>query len=185
MLRKVVLVGAFAALAAWFPAWFEKNPEVVELIAGEGGPVPPAEVPAVRVVQTSQSRPAELPLGRNARLERDQRGHYSGRFRLNGRDVDAMVDTGASMVAINVSTARRIGLDLLPDDFRYEVDTANGRTRAAMARLSSLQVGRVHVEGVDAVVLDDRALSGTLIGMSFLNRLKAYRVENGALVMEQ
>jgi aspartyl protease family protein len=184
MLRKIAFVGAVAAAAAWFPAWFEENPDVLERLVAPEAAEPPA--PAVRVVQTTRMAPAaELPLGRNARLERDGRGHYSGRFRLNGRDIDGMVDTGATVVAINVSTARRIGIELLPDDFRYEVDTANGRTRAAMSRLSSLQVGRVHVEDVEVVVLEDRALSTTLIGMSFLNRLKAYRVENGALVMEQ
>ncbi len=84
-----------------------------------------------------------------------------------------------------MSTARRIGLELLPDDFRHEVETANGRTRAAFATLSSLQIGRVHLEGVEAVVLEDRALASTLIGMSFLNRLKTYKVENGALILEQ
>ncbi len=36
-------------------------------------------------------------------------GHYEGTFKMNGKPVKAMVDTGASLVAINVSTARRLG----------------------------------------------------------------------------
>jgi aspartyl protease family protein len=96
-----------------------------------------------------------------------------------------MVDTGATLVAINLSTARRIGIQLTPADFKYEVRTANGKTRAASANIERLQIGRILVENVDAVVLDDKALDGALIGVSFLNRLAKYQVENGALLLVQ
>jgi aspartyl protease family protein len=35
------------------------------------------------------------------------------------------------------------------------------------------------------LVLDDRSLSGILIGMTFLNRLRRYSVESGTLILEQ
>jgi aspartyl protease family protein len=38
---------------------------------------------------------------------------------------------------------------------------------------------------VPAVVLEDSALSGTLVGMSFLKRLSKYQVQNGAMVLQQ
>ena len=34
-------------------------------------------------------------------------------------------------------------------------------------------------------MLDDKALRGTLIGMSFLKRLDKYQVENGTLLLVQ
>ncbi|MBL8583528.1 MAG: TIGR02281 family clan AA aspartic protease, partial [Rhizobiaceae bacterium] len=83
------------------------------------------------------------------------------------------------------STARRIGLPIGPADFVHEVSTANGRTRAAVARIRELQLGKVVVNDVDTVVLDDAALSQTLIGMSFLSRLSKYAVEDGALLLAQ
>ena len=44
---------------------------------------------------------------------------------------------------------------------------------------------RVTVENVEAVVLEDSSLRSTLIGMTFLGRLKSYKVENGRLVLTQ
>ena len=38
---------------------------------------------------------------------------------------------------------------------------------------------------IDAVVLEDSALSGTLVGMSFLKRLESFHVDNGKLLLEQ
>ena len=69
--------------------------------------------------------------------------------------------------------------------FRYEVDTANGRTRAAAATIDRLEIDRISVGPVQAVVLDDTALSGTLIGMSFLRQLRRFGVEAGTLILEQ
>ena len=56
---------------------------------------------------------------------------------------------------------------------------------APQIALARPQIGRIDVSDVQAVVLEDEALSGTLVGMSFLNRLRKYHVENGALILEQ
>jgi len=33
--------------------------------------------------------------------------------------------------------------------------------------------------------MEDSALTGTLVGMSFLKRLSKYEVENGAMILQQ
>jgi aspartyl protease family protein len=38
---------------------------------------------------------------------------------------------------------------------------------------------------VPAVVLQDSALGGTLVGMSFLKRLSKFQVEDGAMILQQ
>jgi aspartyl protease family protein len=96
-----------------------------------------------------------------------------------------MIDTGATVVAINVTTARRIGIVLTPSDFTYAVTTANGKAKAATATIDAIQIGKIYVDKVPAVVLEDSALSGTLVGMSFLKRLSKYEVENGAMILQQ
>jgi aspartyl protease family protein len=48
-----------------------------------------------------------------------------------------------------------------------------------------MQIGRIQVKDVDAMVLEDSALGGTLVGMSFLSKLSSFRIENGTLLMEQ
>ena len=48
-----------------------------------------------------------------------------------------------------------------------------------------LEIGRVRLEGVQALVLDDKALQTSLIGMSALNRLARFKVEGKVLLLEQ
>ncbi|TGR73201.1 TIGR02281 family clan AA aspartic protease, partial [Mesorhizobium sp. M1C.F.Ca.ET.189.01.1.1] len=92
---------------------------------------------------------------------------------------------GATLVAINTSTARRIGISLNPSDFNRQVSTANGAIKAAVVSLDHLQIGKISVDNVQAMVLDDRALQTNLIGMSFLQRLQKYQVQDGALLLVQ
>jgi aspartyl protease family protein len=119
------------------------------------------------------------------RLKPDDRGHYVAEFKMNGRSVTALVDTGASMVAINKTTARKLGISVSPSDFKYEVSTANGNIKVAAAVIHEIQIGRVRVRDVEAAVLDDRALDGTLLGMSFLKRLDGFTVSKGDLILKQ
>src|SRR5690606_14288439 len=106
-------------------------------------------------------------------------------FRLNGRSVPAMIDTGATVVALNETTARRIGLSLGRSDFTASVETANGRAAAALATIDRLEIGGIELRDVRAVVTADAVLTSTLVGMSFLSRLRRYQVEGGTMVLEQ
>lgn len=187
MLRKLVMAGVVVGAFASVPAFFQANPHVMERVLGDGDAGKPADAtPKLALARTQGVQPrSEALSGRRVRLVADARGQYSAEFRLNGRIVPAMIDTGASVVAINRSTARRIGLTLNPGDFKAEVETANGRTKAAMALIDRLEIGRIDLRDVQAVVLEDHALAGTLIGMTFLSQLRRFGVENGALVLEQ
>ena len=192
MLRKLLILGVFAGSSASVPILYQANPDAFErllksAVAQNTAPAPDEgsakDGGAVKVVKAPTM--SDVPLGRKVRLSADSRGHFTGDFKLNGRKVGAMVDTGATLVALNLSTARRIGIQLGPDDFKYKVDTANGQTRAASAVIASLQIGRITVENVQAVVLDDSALNSTLVGVSFLSRLAKYQVEDGTLLLVQ
>nr|WP_163272475.1 TIGR02281 family clan AA aspartic protease [Chelativorans alearense] len=183
MLRNFILLGAVAGIFAAIPAIYQQNPQA---FGGMLRRVLEEETPREAVRRTAAPVKRAEPLsGRKVRIPSDGRGHYAAEFKLNGRTIHAVVDTGATFVAINESTARRIGLKLSQSDFRHRVDTANGTTAAAAAAIGNLQIGRIFVEDVQAVVLKDEALSGTLVGMSFLNRLSRFEMENGALLLEQ
>lgn len=136
--------------------------------------------PAAR--QTASVANATPPSGTSV-LKADAAGHYRGQFKLNGKPVEGMVDTGASAVAINESTARRLGYGAAALDFRYSVNTANGRSEAAVVRLKRVEIGSIKIEDVEALVLRDQALSDMLIGMSFLSRLSSYKAERQSLTM--
>ncbi len=189
MLRKLLILGIFAGSSASVPILYQSNPEAfqsfVETAFEESEPEVEEKRPVV-VVNKMQPAPRKLGVsGRSVEISADQAGHYRADFRLNGRSVDALIDTGATLIAVNRSTARRLGINLTQSDFKHEVRTANGSTRAAAAMIDTVEIGRIHVRDVQAVVLDDEALQGTLVGMSFLKRLSGYKVEYGELVLEQ
>ncbi len=119
--------------------------------------------------------------GKGVLLEPSAGGHFFGTFTINGRKQDGLVDTGASVIAINISTARRLGVSTGSLPFNAPVSTANGTVKAARVTLDRVEIGTISVRDVEAMVLPDKSLSGMLVGMSFLNKLSSYRVENGAL----
>lgn len=144
-----------------------------------------ATAPDVEQVEYAAEARPSAPVSRQVTLEATPDGHFLGSFRINGRTFNALVDTGATVVAMNVSTAKRAGIRLLPTDFNREVQTANGRTRAALAKINRIEIGRISVDNVEALVLDDHALQNVLVGMSFLNRLKRYEAANQRLLLVQ
>lgn len=112
-------------------------------------------------------------------------GHYQGDFMMNGRPVHGIIDTGATYVAINESTARGLGFSSVDLDYRYPIQTANGASKAAHVKLDRLEIGGIRIRDVDAFVAKDSALSTTLIGMSFLKQLKSYSVQNNTMRLTQ
>lgn len=184
MLRNLILLGIAAGLAVAVPLFYEANPTLFHPAPETAQKEPEAAAPPKPVLNAASGEP-EILLGRKVRLGADARGHFSAEFKLNGRRVEALVDTGATLVAINRATARRIGINLVPADFVYQVNTANGAAKAAAAVIDELQIGRIIVGKVEAMVLEDRALKSALIGMSFLNRLEKFQVEDGGLLLVQ
>lgn len=172
--RLIGLIVFFAVAALTVPAFITKNPEVVEQAAKATEGVAKA-LPAVK----------KTALSGEERIDMNAQGHFIAQFRMNGRPVEAMVDTGATMVAVNKSTARRLGINVVPADFKYLVSTANGQIKVARAVIQSVEIGGVRVRDVEAAVLDDKALGGTLLGMSFLRELKSFRVEDNELILKQ
>jgi aspartyl protease family protein len=123
--------------------------------------------------------------GRSLMLESDRQGHFQVEARVDGRFVDFVVDTGASLVVLRESTAALVGIRPQPRDYTAAAVTANGRIRAARATIERIEVGGITVYDVPAMVLPDEALTKNLLGVSFLSRLKRYEYANGRMVLEQ
>lgn len=184
MFRKLILLGLIVGGSTAIPTIYQRDPESVRTFLKSALEDTASEVAAPDRKFTNQLKTKVL-LGRRVAIQAGPDGHFQGSFKLNGRKVEAMVDTGATYIAINRSLADRIALGLRDDDFKYQVNTANGRVAAAATTIDSIQIGRIHIENVEAVVLDDESLGEALIGMSFLRRLARYEVERNALVLEQ
>jgi aspartyl protease family protein len=122
-------------------------------------------------------------MGQTVTLASDGRGHFEADLEIEGVRVAALVDTGASVIALPQSTAEKFGIFLGPTAFKSSVVTANGEVRVAPVTLRQVRVGGILVKGVEAVVLPDQSLQTTLLGMSFLRRLKSFEINGNTLTL--
>jgi aspartyl protease family protein len=121
---------------------------------------------------------------RTVTLQSDGRGHFKVEARVEGRPVDFLVDTGASMIALNEKSAARLGIHPRASDYTVRTQTANGEGRAARVQLNRVEVNGITVRDVEAFVVPDQQLSTNLLGMTFLSRVK-WTHDRGRLVLEQ
>jgi aspartyl protease family protein len=112
-------------------------------------------------------------------------GHFQTQAEIDGRSIDVMVDTGASLVALTYEDAASVGLYVKPSDFTGLAQTANGSTRVAPVTISRISIGDITVRNVPAVVSARGASERTLLGMSFLKRLTRVEMRAGMLVLQE
>lgn len=117
-------------------------------------------------------------------LKAGSNGHFFTTADINNRGVEVLIDTGASTVALSYEDAEKVGLRPNTLKFDVNVNTANGMGKAARVMLREVEIDNVRVSDVEGMVLQRGALRGTLLGMSFLSRLRSFSVENGKLVLK-
>lgn len=149
----------------------------VDTALGLDGP-PAAERAAALTLDAAPAGPSG-----SEELRAHADGHYYARAEVNGRPLDVMVDTGASMVALTYEDAERAGLRLRPSDFTARVSTANGIAAVAPVTLDRVSIGRITVRNVRAAVCERGRLEKTLLGMSFLSRLARVDISAGRLTL--
>jgi len=133
--------------------------------------------PPVSSAAESTSGIVEIHAGRN--------GHYLTTAHLNGRAVEVLVDTGASMVALSYEDAERAGVYVRASDFAHGVSTANGTAKIALVRLDSVTIGDITIRNVDAMVSEPGRLATSLLGMTFLGRLGRAEMRDGVLILQE
>jgi aspartyl protease family protein len=179
---KNALIFAIGALIIAFaaPSW---------LAAPDGGgapgvpsPAPAAPAPAAPVTAAAAD-PA--PGYREASIVADAGGQYRAKALVEGQDVDVMIDTGATVVALTSETAARLGVAIDPSRPRWKMNTANGVAFANPVTLRSVSLGAIYMDDVQAVVMPPGASSINLLGASFLKRLVSVEQRDGMLVLRQ
>jgi len=131
------------------------------------------------------SRPATISTGPGATVQvaRARGGDFMAQAQVNGAAVNMLIDTGASSVVLTQEAAKAANLPL--DLLKYDVaiETASGRTHAAAVLIDRIAVGGILERRVPALVSAPGELKTSLLGMSFLNRLKSFEIGGGRLLM--
>jgi aspartyl protease family protein len=121
--------------------------------------------------------------GRRVELRADRSGHFFAGAYINGGRIEVMVDTGATIVALSYEDAGRAGIFPRDADFTGRVSTANGVARVAYVTLDAVSIDDITVRGVRAAVAEPGRLNTSLLGMSFLGKLRT-EIAGGTLVLE-
>jgi len=122
--------------------------------------------------------------GRNVEIGRDSAGDFAISAQINGARVAMVLDTGASSVVLTHDDAKAAGLPLEVLNYTVNIDTANGRTRAAPVTLDRIAIGGLIERSVEALVVQPGQLKMSLLGMSFLNRLRSFEVSGDRVVLK-
>lgn len=138
-------------------------------------------------VGTATRTPRSASLG----IPRSPDGTYRVDAWLNGRRVSAVVDTGASQVALSESLARRLGLAVRDGESGgeggakpIELMTASGPVSAKQGLARSVRVAGLEVSNVQVAILPGDYPRDVLLGMSYLRHLRL-REQGGVLLLQR
>jgi len=117
------------------------------------------------------------------RIRKRLDGHFNANVAVNGKQIAMIVDTGASSIVLTPEDAAKAGIDTRNLAYNIPVLTANGRTFAARVRLDKVAIGPLDRTNVDALVAKHGAMTQSLLGMSFLSRLRSYEFSGDFLTL--
>jgi aspartyl protease family protein len=137
---------------------------------------------------SDKSAPAAAKVAQNGErhetvLERESNGHFYTHAKVNDRElIHFIVDTGATVVALTVDDAQRLGIPVDPSEFTIVGEGAGGPVRGRDLMLKSVEVDGKRVENVRAVVLEGSNLS--LLGQAYLSRMGEVEMSGDYMVLK-
>mgnify|MGYP002651846573 CR=1 FL=1 len=161
------------ALAATFAG------ERLSRLSVGGEPVRAPEQPITRPVASGRPSGGDRALT----IAPDPGGHFRVAAAVEGRHLNMIVDTGATIVALTHEDAIAAGIRPFPSDFTRQIATANGVVMGAPVRIRTIRVGDIQLGDIDGVVMPRGRLGISLLGMSFLRGLRGFEVIGGRLTL--
>ena len=143
-----------------------------------------APQPRPQAAPTARQKQSQATGSGSVMIASDRGGQFHSQVEVDSQQFSMLVDTGATVVALRSEDAQKLGVMPIPSDYTVKINTANGEIRAARTMLREVRVENITVQNVDAVVMPEGALQKSLLGMSFLRKLKRFEVASGNLVLQ-
>lgn len=114
---------------------------------------------------------------------RSDSGHFEVDARVNGRPLRLLVDTGATSTVLTERDAASVGIDIGALAYTIPIQTANGRTEAARARIDEIGIGTIERKALPILVARSSSLGQSLLGMNYLNTLGGLDIRRDRLIL--
>ena len=157
----------------------------------DSGAPPPSNgtMIAVHTEDTAESAPAANRTGaqsineldQGVELTRDANGYFYADVQINGAPVHAVVDTGATVIALSRDDARAAGIATSIGMNDVVGQGADGAVKGEQVMLDRVALGQKTAQGVPAIVLSNGSQS--LLGQSFLTRFASVKIEGDRMVL--
>ncbi|MEE4245979.1 MAG: retropepsin-like aspartic protease [Kangiellaceae bacterium] len=121
---------------------------------------------------SAEQKSAQTPSKKGLTLIRQRDNMFRVRGTINGISVNFLVDTGATMIAMNHHTANKIGIAYRAEGKVIRTATASGIINAYEVMLDKVRVGDLELPNVRGAVIVGDQPSAVLLGMSFLDKYK-------------
>lgn len=109
-------------------------------------------------------------------------GHYYASVQVDSRDLQMLVDTGASTIALTGDDARDIGLTWDPTALVPVAKGANGTVMGVRTVLREVAVGDFVARDVEAIIVPE-GLPISLLGQSFLSHVGNVQIADNTLTL--
>jgi len=122
--------------------------------------------------------------GQAIRILMGEDGHFHVDSKVNGHNVNFMIDSGATTSMMSQVEARAASVAVDETGFPVAIETANGMTTMRRAQIATLKVGGIERQDHAILVSSSTTDDVNLLGMNFLSSLKGWRVEGREMVLE-
>lgn len=171
LLRRTLLLALGCGTAAYAVPQYFGELGLGDIATERAPPAPP---------QVREAAPPPDPATESFRAR--QGNQFFVEATVNGYPIHFVVDTGATLVSLTPADAQAIGFDLDRLDWSVKTATANGNGLNARVTLKELRLGSIAEFDIPALVMRAPG-SPSLLGMSFLSRLKSWQIRDGVLTI--
>lgn len=121
--------------------------------------------------------------GHAVSIRKSLNGHFDAAGNVNGANVNFLIDTGATTIALSHADALRVGFSERDLNYTLIINTANGQARAAPVRIDNVSIGSINRTGLRAMVAEPGKLEQSLLGMNFISSLTAFEMRKGEVIL--
>ena len=110
---------------------------------------------------------------------------FADKVKMNGKKIDCIFDTGASVTSIGINEAKKIGIDPSTLLFMTTANTAAGTIENALAEaeVEILEVGPITVKNI-GIMVNKYQETECLLGMNFFSSLDSFEIKNDKLILK-